>query len=133
MLDDSDPTDNTNVIGITNTTIKNLLDKMKFDHKRREALTNAGVAGITPVHVFWDRSKKPYGSGLGVYDNIQGEIDCELLDPRNVFFMNPSQKDAQKQPRIIKSLNSLPRKPLPQKTGMVKISQALFFLPILVE
>lgn len=101
MLDDSDPTDNTNVIGITNTTIKNLLDKMKFDHKRREALTSAGVAGITPVHFYWDRSKRPYGSGLGVYDNIQGEIDCELLDPRNIFFMNPSLKDAQKQPKII--------------------------------
>lgn len=101
MLDDNDPTDNTNVIGITNSTIKNLLDKLKFAYKRREGLTNAGVTGMTPFHFFWNRAQKPYGSGLGMYENIIGDIDCEVLNPTNIYFMNPTAKNTQKQPCII--------------------------------
>lgn len=101
MLDDNDPTDNTNVIGITNSTIKNLLDKMKFQYKRREGLTNAGITGITPFHFYWDKTKKPYGSGLGMYEQIQGDVECEILKPTDIFFMNPASKSAQNQPAII--------------------------------
>lgn len=102
MLDDNDPTDNTNVIGITNSTLKTLMDKMKFNSKRREALTNAGITGMTPFHFYWDKSKKPYGSGLNnMYAQIEGDIECEILKPTDIFFMNPASKNPQSQPAII--------------------------------
>lgn len=85
---------------IASAEVENLLDKFKFEMKRREALKDAAVMGDVAAHMFFDIDSKPYG---GTFGEITGEIKFELVDGTNVYFGNPSNKniDIKIQPYII--------------------------------
>lgn len=105
MASDNNTEDGADVLSIANSTLKNCLEKLRFKKKRNEGLTSAAVTGDFALHFRWDKNKKPYGSGLGMYSNIKGEIECDVLDSRKVFFMNPATPITQNQPAIIVSGN----------------------------
>lgn len=82
--------------------VGNLLDKIKFESKRREALNDAAVMGDVAAHIYFDHNKKPYGGSFG---EVQGEIQFELIDGTNIYFGNPNSRiiSTDMQPYIILS------------------------------
>lgn len=61
----------------------------------REAIYNGTIKGTYLFHVYWDAQAK------GKKGKVTGALRMESLDPRNVIFCDPSQKDEQKQKYII--------------------------------
>lgn len=80
--------------------IGNLFEKFKMDNRIRDALTKSGTMGDVGAHIYFDRSKKPYG---GAFGDVKGEICFELVNGTNVFFGNANNPDKESQPYIIVS------------------------------
>lgn len=73
-----------------------LWEHIKQDELNEEALESGSNIGTGIWHYYWDPHKK--GGNITSY---LGEMRGETLDPINVFFGNPQQRDVQKQPYII--------------------------------
>lgn len=71
-------------------------ERIKQDELNEEALDIAANTGTTIWHYYWDNNVKG-----GVKYPYIGEMEGEVLDPINVFFGNPQQRDIQKQPYIL--------------------------------
>lgn len=71
-------------------------ENIKQDELNEEALESASNIGTCIWHYYWDTSKTG-----GVTTPWTGDIAGEILDPLNVFFGNPQQRNVQKQPYII--------------------------------
>jgi hypothetical protein len=84
---------------IANGEIANLLEKMKFSNKLRDAYFQAGQTGDVAFHFYFDPTKKPYRGSMGM--DIQGEISLELVSGTNVFFGNANNPEVDLQPYII--------------------------------
>lgn len=69
--------------------------EMGADSVYREAIYNGAIKGTYLFHVYWDAQAK------GKKGKVTGALRMESLDPRNVIFCDPSQKDEQKQKYII--------------------------------
>jgi len=68
--------------------VTNLLDKFKFDTRIRDLLFNAAIMGDAAAHFYFDINKRPF-KGNGSFEvNIEGEIECELIDGSNIYFGN---------------------------------------------
>lgn len=67
--------------------IRNLFDKFKMDNRIRDALFDAAVSGDVAGHLYFNPNKKPYG---GMYGEVAGEIEFELIDGTNVYVSNPN-------------------------------------------
>lgn len=61
----------------------------------REAIYNGAIKGTYLFHMYWDAQAK------GKKGKVTGALRMESLDPRNVIFCDPSQRDEQKQKYII--------------------------------
>ena len=86
------------VAGFANASVNNLLEKLNFDYRLREALYDGAQTGDYCAHFYWDANAQPFGARLGPY---RGEIGMELVDGINVMFGNPNEFDVQKQPYVI--------------------------------
>ncbi|MFD1136743.1 portal protein [Paenibacillus urinalis] len=71
-------------------------ERLKQDELNEEGLDVAANTGTGIWHYVWDNSIA--GGELFPY---QGEMQGEILDPINVFFGNPQQRNVQKQPYIL--------------------------------
>lgn len=69
-------------------------EKDNLDFYMRLALLNAALSGDMCAHVYWE-------SGPNSPDAITGDFCTEILDGINVYFGNPNESRAQKQPYII--------------------------------
>lgn len=69
--------------------------KMDLEELDSRAIRDALIKGSYFYHLFWDSSVKNY-KGIR-----EGDIRCELIDPRDIFFENPLEQDEQKQGWII--------------------------------
>jgi hypothetical protein len=83
---------------IANAMTENLLDKFKFDFKVKDALLDGANTGDYCAHLYFDMTKMPY---MSQFPNIKGEIELELVDGTNVYFVNANNNKAEKQPAII--------------------------------
>ncbi|WP_433748230.1 portal protein [Paenibacillus amylolyticus] len=77
-------------------------ERIKQDELNEEALDIAANTGTCVLHYYWDSGVK----GGKAYPWI-GEMEGEVLDPINVFFGNPQQRNVQKQNYIIISSREL--------------------------
>ena len=83
---------------MTNAAVANLLEKMKFEYRVRDALTDGAQVGDYCAHFWFDPDDKPYGGAFGQH---KGEINMELLEGINVMFGNPNDRRVQTQPYIL--------------------------------
>lgn len=83
---------------LANAEVKNILEKVNFDSKSRQMLSDAYDSGDFCIHWFFNMDKQPYKQK---YPQIVGEIDAEILDGQNVMFGNPNIRDVERQPYII--------------------------------
>ena len=81
-----------------NAEVENLLEKMKFEYRVREALFDGAQTGDYCAHFWYDPDAMPYGGAFGAH---RGEIEMELVDGINVMFGNPNDRRVEKQPYII--------------------------------
>ena len=86
------------VAAFANASVNNLLEKLNFDYRLREALYDGVQTGDYCAHFYWDATAQPFGTRLGPH---RGEIGMELVDGINVMFGNPNEFDVQKQPYVI--------------------------------
>lgn len=112
---------------IANAQVENLLEKLKFDSKLKDALFDAANTGDGACHIYFDMNKKPYGDAVTlsngqVMQNITGEICMELVDGTNVYFGNANSTDVQSQPYIIVSGRELVSKLREEKKFYSKIA-----------
>lgn len=77
-------------------------ERIKQDELNEEALDIAANTGTCVLHYYWDNNVK----GGQAYPWI-GEMEGEVIDPINVFFGNPQQRNVQKQNYIIISSREL--------------------------
>ncbi|MDF2800782.1 MAG: hypothetical protein K0S61_685 [Anaerocolumna sp.] len=77
-------------------------ENIQQDMINEEVLDSASNIGTGIVHYFWNNSVKG-----GVTNKYIGDMEGEFLDPINVFFGNPQQKNVQKQPYILISSRDL--------------------------
>ena len=89
---------NIHISDLANAEIKNVLEKINFDGKSRELLSDAYDTGDMCLHFYFDMKKKPYKQK---YPQIAGEIDAEIIDGTNVMFGNANCRYVEKQPYII--------------------------------
>lgn len=82
---------------IANKQTENLFEKWKMEFRTKDALLDAANTGDMAAHLYFDMSKKPYGS---YRPEIKGEICFELVDGPNVFFGNANTNRTEKQPYI---------------------------------
>ena len=82
----------------TNAAVSNLLDKLRFDYRVREALFDGAQTGDYCAHFYFDPEALPYG---GAFGRARGEIRMELVDGINVMFGNPASCRVQDQPYIL--------------------------------
>jgi len=82
----------------TNAMVSNLLEKMKFEYRLRDALFDGAQSGDYCAHFWFDPDALPYGGAFGQH---RGEIKMELVDGINVMFGNPNSADVQSQPYIL--------------------------------
>lgn len=82
----------------TNAEVSNLLEKMRFDYRVREALFDGAQTGDYCAHFYFDPDARPYGGAFGEH---RGEIRMELVDGINVMFGNPNDHRTQEQPYIL--------------------------------
>ena len=59
------------------------------------AVLNGAIKGTYIMHYYWD------GNARGLSGNVEGGMRGELIDPLNVVFSNPTEKDEQEQEWII--------------------------------
>lgn len=71
-------------------------ERIKQDDLNEEALDVAANTGTTILHYYYDTSIKG-----GKKFPFVGEMQGEVLDPINVFFGNPQQRNVQRQPYIL--------------------------------
>ncbi|WP_091016009.1 hypothetical protein [Paenibacillus amylolyticus] len=71
-------------------------ERLKQDAMNEEGLQIAANSGTGIWHYYWDNDMKGGRKAPWI-----GEMEGEILDPINVFFGNPQQRDVQKQPYII--------------------------------
>jgi len=89
---------NIHISDLANAEIKNVLEKINFDGKSRDLLSDAYDTGDMCLHFYFDMKKKPYKQK---YPQIAGEIDAEIIDGTNVMFGNANCRYVEKQPYII--------------------------------
>ena len=82
----------------TNAAVSNLLEKLRFDYRVREALFDGAQTGDYCAHFYFDPDALPYGGAFGPH---RGEIKMELVDGINVMFGNPASCRVQDQPYIL--------------------------------
>lgn len=73
-------------------------ERIKQDELNEEGLDIAANTGTGIWHYYWDNMAKG-----GKREPWVGEMQGEILDPINVFFGNPQQRQVQKQPYILVS------------------------------
>jgi hypothetical protein len=95
--DKKNPTEKMNIAKFATAEISNLFEKFKMDNRIRDGLHKAGTIGDVAAHIWFDKSKKPYG---GAYGDYEGEICFELVNGTNVFFINANNSDKESQPAI---------------------------------
>ena len=83
---------------MTNSAVDNLMEKLKFEYRTREALFDGASAGDYCAHFWFDPDERPYGGAFGQH---RGEIKMELLDGINVMFGNPNDRNVQNQPYVL--------------------------------
>jgi hypothetical protein len=71
-------------------------EQIKQDELNEDFLDDAATIGTGILHYYWDDELTG-----GITTLYRGDIVGETLDPINVFFGNPQQRDVQKQPYII--------------------------------
>lgn len=71
-------------------------ENIKQDELNEDFLDDCATLGTGILHYYWDDSVTG-----GITKLYKGEMAGEVLDPINVFFGNPQQRDVQKQPYII--------------------------------
>ena len=81
-----------------NAAVGNLLEKLRFDYRVREALFDGAQTGDYCAHFYFDPRALPYGGAFGPH---KGEIRMELVDGINVMFGNPASGRVQEQPYIL--------------------------------
>lgn len=82
----------------TNAEVANLLEKLKFDYRVRDALFDGAQTGDYCAHFYFDPDARAHG---GAFGGPSGEIKMELVDGINVMFGNPSDRRVQEQPYIL--------------------------------
>lgn len=82
-----------------NAAVSNLLEKVKFDYRVRDALFDGAQTGDYCAHFYFDPEAIPYGGGTA--GQHRGEIRMELVDGINVMFGNPADRRVQTQPYIL--------------------------------
>ena len=81
-----------------NAAVSDLLEKLRFDYRVREALFDGAQTGDYCAHFYFEPQARPYG---GAFGEARGEIRMELVDGINVMFGNPATPDVQSQPYIL--------------------------------
>ncbi|MGF6352482.1 hypothetical protein ABIE27_000378 [Paenibacillus sp. 4624] len=77
-------------------------ERIKQDELNEEALDIAANTGTCVLHYYWDNDVKGGKRFAWI-----GEMEGEVIDPINVFFGNPQQRNVQKQNYIIISSREL--------------------------
>ena len=72
-----------------------LFSDMRQESIDKLAIDDAVKKGTYVFHYFWDSEAR------GKHGNRDGGLACELIDPLNIFFSNPTERDEQKQAWII--------------------------------
>ena len=71
----------------------------------REAIDDAVKKGSFFYHYYWDKN------AVSISGKLEGSVRCELIDPLNIFFSNPSKTNEQEQSWILissrKDLNEI--------------------------
>lgn len=80
-------------------------EEVEQNHLNEEMLEIAANVGTGILHYYWDAAAKG-----GNKIKYQGRMCGEVLDPINVFFGNPQNRSAQKQPYIVISYRELTKK-----------------------
>jgi len=90
IIDDDDNSDD-----VLNQSWKEFEERVKLVWKTKNALYDGAVTGDYVAHLRLDPSAKPYN---GVYGEVVGEIDLDLVSPTNLYVANPnSEESLQKQ------------------------------------
>ena len=95
-----------------NAALENLLEKLKFEFRFREALYDGVRTGDFAAHFWFDPDARPFGESLpfrsppllrgGDRGEVpRGEIRMELVDGINVMFGNPNSRNTEEQPYIL--------------------------------
>ena len=69
-------------------------ERVKLVWKTKNALYDGAVTGDYVFHLRLNPDAKPYN---GVYSEVEGEIDLDLVDPNNFYVANPNSRDIQSQ------------------------------------
>lgn len=69
--------------------------EMDMDELDSTAVRDAVLKGSYFYHLYWDSEK------VGKKGVIEGGLSCEIIDPLNIYFSNPSELNEQKQEWII--------------------------------
>ena len=80
-----------------NAALENLLEKLKFEFRFREALYDGVRTGDFAAHFWFDPDARPFGDS----GEARGEIRMELVDGINVMFGNPNSRNTEEQPYIL--------------------------------
>ncbi|MDD6159617.1 MAG: hypothetical protein PUB51_00600 [Oscillospiraceae bacterium] len=95
---DGGEVDGVSAADYANAEVANLLEKLKFDYRVRDALYDGAQTGDYCAHFWFDPLARPYGGAFGSH---RGEICMELLDGINVMFGNPNDRRVDHQPYIL--------------------------------
>lgn len=87
------------IADMTNAEIRNLFDRLKFEFKVKDGLSDAFDMGDMCIHTLWNTEENAFKGSQ--YELYKGVINAELVDGPNVLFGNPNNADPQKQPYII--------------------------------
>ena len=71
------------------------LARLKQEEMNNQAVLDAEIKGSFCLYYYWDKDV------VGLDGLIEGDIAVQLIDPSNVIFANPNEKDEQKQDWII--------------------------------
>ena len=74
---------------------KTIEAEMEMDEIRNRKVQEGVVKGTGVVHYYWDAEAK------GEAGEFEGGVRAEIIDPLNIFFSNPQERDEQKQKWII--------------------------------
>lgn len=98
MMREDDLTDITNMTAkVASAELKNFFDRIKADMLAKDLLLDAAVTGDMSIHMYFDRTARPYGD---MFD-IDGEICLETIDGNNIYLGNPNSRTIKKQPYIL--------------------------------
>lgn len=74
---------------------KTIENEMSMDDLRNRKVQEGIIKGTSIVHYYWDAEAR------GEIGDFEGGVRGEIIDPLNVFFANPQERDEQKQKWII--------------------------------